>query len=60
MGKLIRHKWLKQEWFRTHRCERCHCIRYWDAGFKRLMYRYGMNISYAPPTCIGENGVPYH
>ncbi len=60
MGKLIRHKWNKMDGFRRHQCEHCHCTRYWDHGFKRLMYMWGINIAYDAPECIGENGVPYN
>jgi len=59
MGKLIRHKWKKQDGFRHDQCEKCRIYRYWDEGFKRVMYHWGINISYTAPSCIGENGVPY-
>ncbi len=57
--KTIRHRWIKQDGFRKHQCEKCHCIRKWDAGFQRIMYFWANKITYDAPSCIIMNGVPY-
>jgi formate-dependent nitrite reductase cytochrome c552 subunit len=55
MGKLIRHKWIKRDGFRTHQCEKCKVYRYWDSDYQRLMFKWGRNIAFTSPTCIGMN-----
>jgi len=51
MKKLLRHKWIEQPGFRIYRCEHCGVIRYWDAGFQRLMFKWKGLTGYTPPAC---------
>ena len=55
MKKLLRHRWIKQPGFRIHKCEYCGIIRYWDAGYQRLMFKWIENgiekTGYRPPAC---------
>jgi len=52
MNKLLRHKWIPQDGFRTDKCEYCGLIRYWDDQFKRLMYKTKWKIWYYElPPC---------
>lgn len=60
--KKIRHKWkqLYCERARTHKCEKCGCVKYWDFDYNCVMYKWGTNITYRAPSCIIMNGVPYN
>jgi len=52
MTKLFKHKWIRQNGFRIHKCEHCNVIRYWDDSFKRIMYKTKFKIwYYEMPKC---------
>ena len=54
MKKLLRHKWIKQDGFRVHKCN-CGVVRHWNEWYIRLMYRWIENgvpkNGYNPPEC---------
>jgi hypothetical protein len=57
--KAIHHVWNKitdQHRLKHAKCERCKCQKWWDAGFKRLIYidRFG-NLHYKTPSCVLPN-----
>jgi hypothetical protein len=50
-----RHSWISQDGFRIDKCENCGCIRYWDDGYGRMMYKkeisegiYGPALFWSP------------
>ena len=55
MKKLLRHGWIKQLGFKEHRCDYCGVTRYWDDGFKKIMFKWTENgvpkVGYKPPEC---------
>jgi hypothetical protein len=56
MRKTIRHKWIKQDGFRVHLCERCKVIRKWDDKFKKLMYQLFHGVyTMTKPQCVLPN-----
>jgi hypothetical protein len=56
MKKTIHHKWIKQNGYRTHQCERCGVVRYWDVYFYKLMYKTKWRIWYYEiPDCVMPN-----
>jgi hypothetical protein len=56
MKNTIHHFWSIIPGFRTHQCERCGVIRYWDNEFKRLMYKTKWKIwYYGMPKCVMPN-----
>jgi len=55
MKKLIRHKWIEQDGFRVHRCERCCLVRYWDEGYQRIIYKWKGLVGYTAPGCVLPN-----
>jgi hypothetical protein len=53
--KTIRHRWIKQNGFRIHKCERCGCVREWKNDWGGLTYsKPGYMWLYAP-SCVLPN-----
>ena len=59
--KTIRHKWINKDNIvysgRDLRdCERCHCKKWYDYGFKRIVFydRFG-KLHYTTPDCVLPN-----
>ena len=55
--KLIRHRWVQQDGFRTFQCERCGIKKYWSPAYKKLIFekRNGVFSIYATPSCVLPN-----
>jgi hypothetical protein len=52
MSKLIRHKWIKIDGFRIHKCEYCNCIRKYDTYRQKLVYYVdGLYLKLRTPDC---------
>jgi hypothetical protein len=50
--KITRHKWDKVDYaFKTWRCSKCSCIRYWDMIFERIVFIKGSKQLYTTPDC---------
>jgi hypothetical protein len=57
--KLIHHVWdavIPSKKLKHKKCSRCHCEKFWDQGFRRLIYidRFG-RMSYRTPSCVLPN-----
>ena len=39
MKRFIRHRWNKIDGFRTHQCEHCGIVRFWDEAWQKLRYK---------------------
>ena len=50
-AKIMRHKWLQEDGFRTDRCIHCNCIRKWDDQWKRIIYLTPGRMYLFPPNC---------
>jgi hypothetical protein len=48
-----RHSWIPKDGFRVDKCENCGCSRFWDDGYRRMMYKKdGSKVKlYWPPSC---------
>jgi hypothetical protein len=52
MSKIIRHKWIPQDGFRSDKCEHCNCVRKWDDDWKRVVYYVdGKYLKLFTPAC---------
>ena len=47
----IHHVWKKTTDPHIKMCERCGCIKYWDADFGRIVYQYLGKLLFKSPMC---------
>ena len=55
MKKTIHHVWSQQQGFRTHKCKRCGCLKYWNEGWKKIVYERKGVFSLNLPICYLPN-----
>jgi len=52
MKLLNHHRWKKVDYaFKTYRCEKCGCVRYWDQILERIVFVKGSEQRYTTPDC---------
>lgn len=51
--KPFNHLWRTKNGFRRYECEKCHCVKYWDPGFGKIIFvdRYGV-LHHRTPDCV--------
>ena len=55
MLKALQHKWKALPGFRHHVCEKCGCVKVWDAGWQRLVYKHNYKLTLSLPSCYKPN-----
>jgi len=52
MERIIKHIWKKVDYaFKTWKCEKCGCVRYWDQILERMVFVKGSKQRYTTPDC---------
>jgi hypothetical protein len=47
-----KHRWRSKRGFRKYECDKCLCKKWWDPGFKRIMFMTPSGIiTYNTPEC---------
>jgi hypothetical protein len=49
--KINKHRWIPQTGFKTWKCAKCGCVRYWDLILQRIVFVKYSKQYYMTPDC---------